>query len=36
MIDPFNITKYENTEAELEEVLLFWVLAAGKKAVNGN
>lgn len=36
MIDPFNITKYENTEAELEEVLLFWVLAAGKKAVNAS
>lgn len=32
MIDPFNITKYNRTKAELEEVLLFWVLAAGKKA----
>ncbi len=29
MVDPSKITKYDATEAELEELLLFWVLAAG-------
>lgn len=33
MVDPTNITNYNLTTAELEEVLLFWVCAAGK---NGN
>jgi thermostable 8-oxoguanine DNA glycosylase len=32
MIDPINITKFDNTKEQLEEVLLFWVLAAGKNA----
>jgi len=30
MIDPTNITKFDRTEAELEEFLLFCVLVAGK------
>lgn len=30
MIDPSNITNYELTDKELEEVLLFWICAAGK------
>ena len=33
MIDPVNITKFDNTKEQLEEVLLFWVLAAGKNAI---
>lgn len=33
MIDPVNITKFTNTKEELEEVLLFWILAAGKNAI---
>lgn len=33
MIDPYNITNYNMIDAELEEVLLFWVCAAGKTAV---
>lgn len=33
MIDPLNITKYDRTDSELEEVLLFWILAAGKNAL---
>lgn len=36
MIDPTNITKFENTKEELEEVLLFWVLAAGKNAITAS
>ena len=36
MIDPVNITKFDNTTQELEEVLLFWVLAAGKNAVTAS
>ena len=32
MIDPKNITKYNQTTAELEEFILFWVCAAGKNA----
>lgn len=32
MIDPSNITNCNMSNNELEEVLLFWVLAAGKKA----
>jgi hypothetical protein len=34
MIDPKNITKYNQTTAELEEFILFWVCAAGKNAQN--
>jgi thermostable 8-oxoguanine DNA glycosylase len=30
MVDPVNITNYNLTDAELEEHILFWVLAAGK------
>lgn len=30
MIDPSNITNYNLTKAELEEILLFWICAAGK------
>jgi len=36
MIDPVNITKFENTDEQLEEVLLFWVLAAGKNAITAS
>lgn len=36
MIDPVNITKFDNTNEELEEVLLFWVLAAGKNATTAS
>lgn len=36
MIDPTNITRFENTKEELEEVLLFWVLAAGKNAITAS
>jgi hypothetical protein len=32
MIDPSNITNYYSDDYELEEVLLFWVCAAGKNA----
>ena len=32
MIDPTNVTKYDRTEAELEEWLLFCIVAAGKTA----
>jgi len=32
MIDPNNITNFNSTEKELQEVLLFWVCAAGKTA----
>ena len=32
MIDPSNITKYDRTEEELQEFLLFCVLVHGKKA----
>lgn len=32
MIDSVNITKFDNTKEQLEEVLLFWVFAAGKNA----
>lgn len=32
MVDPFDITKYDLKDEELEEYLIFWVLAAGKKA----
>ncbi len=32
MIDPTNITKFDRTEAELEEFLLFCVLVAGKNS----
>ena len=30
MVDPSDITNYTLTDTELEEVMLFWVLAAGK------
>jgi hypothetical protein len=33
MVDPTKITKYNQTQAELEEMLLFWVCAAGKNGV---
>jgi thermostable 8-oxoguanine DNA glycosylase len=32
MIDPVNITNYNQTKEQLEESILFWVCAAGKKA----
>lgn len=32
MINPKTITKYNQSNSELEEVLMFWVLAAGKNA----
>jgi len=34
MINPDNITNFNATTEELEEVLLFWVCAAGKNAAN--
>jgi len=36
MIDPINITKFDNTTEQLEENLLFWVLAAGKNAITSS
>ena len=36
MIDPVNITCFTNTKEQLEEVLLFWVLAAGKNAITAS
>jgi endonuclease III len=32
MIDPDNITNFNRTESELEEVLIFWICVAGKTA----
>jgi hypothetical protein len=32
MVDPSNITKYECSEFELQELILFWICVAGKKA----
>jgi hypothetical protein len=32
MIDPANVTQYDQTDAELEQALLFWMLVAGKPA----
>jgi thermostable 8-oxoguanine DNA glycosylase len=32
MVDPNNITNYNLTDWELQEVLLFWICVAGKKA----
>jgi|WetSurSiteA1Bulk_404760.scaffolds.fasta_scaffold01113_1 thermostable 8-oxoguanine DNA glycosylase len=32
MIDPVHITNFNQTDEQLEEVLLFWVLVAGKTA----
>jgi thermostable 8-oxoguanine DNA glycosylase len=32
MVDPNNITNYNLSDRELQEVLLFWVCVAGKKA----
>lgn len=34
MINPDNITNFDATGEELEEVLLFWICAAGKNASN--
>ena len=34
MIDPNNITKYDQSEEELEEFLTFWVFAAGKMSAS--
>ena len=36
MIDPVSITCFTNTKEQLEEVLLFWVLAAGKNAITAS
>jgi hypothetical protein len=36
MIDPNNITRYDLSDYELEEIILFWVLAAGKKATTAS
>jgi thermostable 8-oxoguanine DNA glycosylase len=36
MIDPVSITKFDNTKEQLEEVLLFWVCAAGKNAITAS
>jgi len=33
MIDPTNITKFDCSDFELEETLLFWICAAGKNAI---
>ena len=33
MIDPSDVTKYDRTEIELEEFLLFCIMVAGKRAV---
>lgn len=33
MIDPTNITNFNCTDNQLEELLLFWVCAAGKNAI---
>lgn len=33
MIDPTKITKYDQTQRELEETILFWVCASGKNGV---
>jgi thermostable 8-oxoguanine DNA glycosylase len=32
VVDPEKITKFDSTDSELQEVLLFWILAAGKNA----
>lgn len=36
MIDPTNITKYDCSDFELEEMLLFWICAAGKNAITSS
>lgn len=33
MVDPINITNYNLNKNQLQEVLLFWILAAGKNGV---
>lgn len=33
LVDPQNITRYDQSEGELQLVLLFWISAAGKKAM---
>jgi thermostable 8-oxoguanine DNA glycosylase len=32
-VDPENITFYENTDNQLQEKIIFWILAAGKNAM---
>ena len=32
MIDPYSITRFGQTQEELEEALVFWIMVAGKKA----
>lgn len=36
MIDPSNITNYNLSSSELEENILFWILAAGKNAMTSS
>lgn len=36
MIDPTNITNFSCTEHQLEELILFWVCAAGKNAITSS
>lgn len=36
MIDPINITNYNRSVEGLEEVLLFWITAAGKNAITSS
>lgn len=36
MIDPKNITKFDNSTEELEETILWWILAAGKNAITAS
>lgn len=33
MIDPINITRFHQSQSQLEETLLFWICAAGKNGV---
>ena len=36
MIDPVNITNFNLTKSQLEEMLIFWVCAAGKNAITAS
>lgn len=36
LVDPHNITRYDQSEDELQLVLLFWISAAGKKATTAS
>jgi endonuclease III len=36
MIDPVNITNFNLSKVELEEMLLFWICAAGKNAITAS